>query len=366
MTIKKQTNEGLAEFAAEADQDHEVQMAKAELYKIADYAIKLHQLLQSVSERQGIEGWQQAKITKAADYIGSVYHALSYDQKTMPQAGVVNKSINASMSESEKTEYKAILEKAKSKAQQKFMGMVHAAQKGEKPASKEVAKTAKSMPKKAAKDYASTKHKGLPKKKTNETLDLTARKMLGEGTEYELYLLLSEAPAGNVVNKIKIGLAKMPKQAAAKATSLIKKTPKSAWPIAAGVVLAMAGADPAAAGDLSTLADGLEKLEQLARELGPTAGERAANAANAAQGGADAAQGAVEITRDQLKQLRGELGGGDGPTLTNLIQNGVDIDKVKNILTKFGITDSIDIGMALQQIQGTDLKPMVDWVAANR
>ena len=53
---------------------------------------------------------------------------------------------------------------AKSKAQQKFMGMVHAAQKGEKPASKEVAKVAKDMPKKAAKDFASTKHKGLPAK----------------------------------------------------------------------------------------------------------------------------------------------------------------------------------------------------------
>ena len=53
-------------------------------------------------------------------------------------------------------------EKAKSKAQQKFMGMVHAAQKGEKPASKEVAKVAKGMSKKAAKDFAKTKHKGLP------------------------------------------------------------------------------------------------------------------------------------------------------------------------------------------------------------
>jgi hypothetical protein len=53
---------------------------------------------------------------------------------------------------------------AKSQAQQKFMGMVHAAQKGDKPASKAVAKVAKDMPKKAAKDFASTKHKGLPKK----------------------------------------------------------------------------------------------------------------------------------------------------------------------------------------------------------
>jgi hypothetical protein len=58
-----------------------------------------------------------------------------------------------------------IAEKAVSKAQQKFMGMVHAAQKGEKPASKEVAKVAKDMPKKAAKDFAQTKHKGLPEKK---------------------------------------------------------------------------------------------------------------------------------------------------------------------------------------------------------
>ena len=56
---------------------------------------------------------------------------------------------------------------AKSKAQQKFMGMVHAAQAGEKAASPEVAAAAKSMSKKSAKDFASTKHAGLPVKKTN-------------------------------------------------------------------------------------------------------------------------------------------------------------------------------------------------------
>jgi hypothetical protein len=59
-------------------------------------------------------------------------------------------------------------EKAVSKKQQKFMGMVHAAQKGEKPASKEVAKTAKSMGKKDAEDFAATKHKGLPEKKKSD------------------------------------------------------------------------------------------------------------------------------------------------------------------------------------------------------
>jgi hypothetical protein len=59
-------------------------------------------------------------------------------------------------------------EKAVSKKQQKFMGMVHAAQKGGKPASKEVAKTAKTMKKGDAEDFASTKHKGLPEKKKPE------------------------------------------------------------------------------------------------------------------------------------------------------------------------------------------------------
>ena len=59
-------------------------------------------------------------------------------------------------------------EKAVSKKQQRFMGMVHATQKGEKAPSKEVAKVAKSMGKKDAEDFASTKHKGLPEKKKTE------------------------------------------------------------------------------------------------------------------------------------------------------------------------------------------------------
>jgi hypothetical protein len=54
---------------------------------------------------------------------------------------------------------------AVSKAQQRFMGMVHAAHKGEGPASPEVAKAAASMSKGDTEDFASTKHKGLPDKK---------------------------------------------------------------------------------------------------------------------------------------------------------------------------------------------------------
>jgi hypothetical protein len=66
-----------------------------------------------------------------------------------------------------------VMEKAVSKQQQKFMGMVHAMQKGEKVkgASPELKKAAKGMSKKDARDFAKTKHKGLPQK-VNEGLNL--------------------------------------------------------------------------------------------------------------------------------------------------------------------------------------------------
>lgn len=81
VTMKKNVKEGLADLAQKAEHDHEVQMARADLYKIAKYAIKLHDMLKSIPEEQGLEGWQQAKITKASDYISAVYHNLDYDMK---------------------------------------------------------------------------------------------------------------------------------------------------------------------------------------------------------------------------------------------------------------------------------------------
>lgn len=104
--------EGLADMADIAERDHEVQMARADLYKIAKYAIKLHDLLKNVSEAEGIEGWQQAKITKAADYISSVYHALDYEtnieQPVMPEQ-VIKKTYKPSLPETELKSYKGSL-----------------------------------------------------------------------------------------------------------------------------------------------------------------------------------------------------------------------------------------------------------------
>jgi len=71
--------EDLAQMAQKVEQDHEVQMARSDLYKAAKYSIKLHERLKGISEEEGLEGWVAAKITKASDYLSSVFHYMDYE-----------------------------------------------------------------------------------------------------------------------------------------------------------------------------------------------------------------------------------------------------------------------------------------------
>ena len=67
------------------------------------------------------------------------------------------------------TNEEVLNEKSVSKSQQRFFGMVRATQKGEtKAPSSEVARVASSIKKSDAKDFAKTKHKGLPEKKVTK------------------------------------------------------------------------------------------------------------------------------------------------------------------------------------------------------
>lgn len=128
--------------------DREGKMAKQEL-STATRAVR--ELQSIIDSDENLPEWVQAKITKAVDYLDtSSDYMKSKDNET------------------DSGDEEELDEKAKSKKQQKFMGMVHAAQKGEKPASKEVGKVAKTMKKSDAEDFASTKHKGLPEKKKPE------------------------------------------------------------------------------------------------------------------------------------------------------------------------------------------------------
>jgi hypothetical protein len=80
MRVKQLLNEGLSDEAHDMERDHEVQMARAQLYNAAKDAIRLHKMLQHISEQQGLEGWVQSKITLAADYLKSVANYLEYEQ----------------------------------------------------------------------------------------------------------------------------------------------------------------------------------------------------------------------------------------------------------------------------------------------
>ena len=58
---------------------HEAKMAKADLYKLANYSMKLFKM---INEGDHLEDWVKAKITKSADFIASVYHFMEYEMKT--------------------------------------------------------------------------------------------------------------------------------------------------------------------------------------------------------------------------------------------------------------------------------------------
>jgi hypothetical protein len=70
-------------IAQEADtmhKDHEVQMARSQMYNSANAAIEIHKLLKNISEMEGIEGWVAAKLTLANQYLESVRDYLKYEQ----------------------------------------------------------------------------------------------------------------------------------------------------------------------------------------------------------------------------------------------------------------------------------------------
>jgi len=90
--------------------DDEGRMARADLFKLAKYSTKLFKM---IDDNQQLDGWVQAKITKAADYIASVYHYMEYELKVSDYG---NKLENGEMySESVKRAYEQKLTEAKEK-----------------------------------------------------------------------------------------------------------------------------------------------------------------------------------------------------------------------------------------------------------
>jgi hypothetical protein len=153
-SIAEQGPEGMVdrgEYGREGD------MAKEQMHTIMSAAKELHSIL---DDEQDLPEWVQSKITKAMDYIDT---ARDYMLAQQAEGNEV------------------VAEKAVSQQQQKFMGMAHAMQNGEKikGASPELKKVAKTMKKSDVEDFAATKHKDLPKKVKEADAEPKAKKTGG-------------------------------------------------------------------------------------------------------------------------------------------------------------------------------------------
>jgi hypothetical protein len=72
-------NSTIAQEADDMHRDHEVQMARSQMYSAAQAAIEIHRLLRDVSEMEGLEGWVQSKLTLASQYLESVRDYMKYE-----------------------------------------------------------------------------------------------------------------------------------------------------------------------------------------------------------------------------------------------------------------------------------------------
>ena len=146
------SSEGI-EHGEQAEYNDEAGMAKDSLHTIVRHAKELERALR---DNENMPEWVQEKIGQIKGMMSSVTdYIISTHERDVEQA-----------TGKEGITIEPVAEKAVSKAQQKFMGMAHAIQKGEKikGASKELKKVAKDMKPSDTHDFAATKQKGLPEK----------------------------------------------------------------------------------------------------------------------------------------------------------------------------------------------------------
>jgi len=148
---KLMTKESDVDVTDQGEYDQEGDMAKDDIKTIVRHAQALSKVL---GDNDNLPEWVQSKLAKIEGMM------ISIDEYMQNQEG-------------DNSEEEPIAEKAVSKQQQKFMGMAHAMQKGEKVkgASPELKKVAKTMKPKDTEDFAKTKHKGLPDKAKSKKKD---------------------------------------------------------------------------------------------------------------------------------------------------------------------------------------------------
>jgi hypothetical protein len=175
--------------------DREAAMARADLYKLANYSTKLFKMIQDGDQ---LEGWVQAKITKSADYIASVYHFMEYEMKfseygeRLETADMYSESVKREFKR-KLTEAKVKLEKLKEKNQKDLdegwedmmaANKKAASEKGTGKFDKKTTSTGTQYTRKSSTfsdggDDKDTKKAKAKAKKTNEGIKDIAKKAMG-------------------------------------------------------------------------------------------------------------------------------------------------------------------------------------------
>ena len=62
----------------DGEYDQEGYMTKSQLFKIGEYAMKLHDM---IDNDDNLPEWMQSKVSQMSQMIGDVLHALDYDQE---------------------------------------------------------------------------------------------------------------------------------------------------------------------------------------------------------------------------------------------------------------------------------------------
>lgn len=80
MQMQDEIPEGYDDSVMGQDQelDYEGYMTKNQLYKIGQYALEMHDMIQ---DGDNLPEWMQSKISQMARSIGDVKHALEYDKE---------------------------------------------------------------------------------------------------------------------------------------------------------------------------------------------------------------------------------------------------------------------------------------------
>ena len=111
MKYNKTFREALKQVREEPD--HEISMARGELKATADKALELVAALEGKSdEGNPMEAWVQSKITKAKDYVNSVYDYLMYNPEMANEANIDVDNVGKGDTDKEK-ELKIKLDKEK-------------------------------------------------------------------------------------------------------------------------------------------------------------------------------------------------------------------------------------------------------------